>query len=165
MTATTRPQISRSLARVNPTGGTAMYDAVAEAVPMAQGGRNRKKAVVLISDGNDTNSRLNVGEVRQLVRETEVLVYAVGIDGQAEPTFGGGRPAPPIMRPPTSPIPFPLPGGRGRPGSLPFPIPPQPRTGAEQGRTTRSIGSSARVRSKRFEHPSSQTLLTDAFRR
>jgi len=31
----------------------------AEAVPMAHGGRNRKKAVVIISDGNDTSSRLN----------------------------------------------------------------------------------------------------------
>jgi Ca-activated chloride channel family protein len=122
-----RTSISRTLARINPTGGTAMYDAVAEAVPMAQGGRNRKKAIVLISDGNDTNSRLNVAEVRQLVRETEVLVYAIGIDGQGEPTFGGGRNAPPIIRPPTSPIPFPLPGGRGR--GLPFPLPPQGRSG------------------------------------
>ena len=37
-------------------GGTAMYDAVAEAVPLAQTGQNRKKAIVLISDGNDTDS-------------------------------------------------------------------------------------------------------------
>ena len=59
-----------------------MYDAVAEAVPMAQSGQNRKKAVVIISDGNDTSSRVGVVEVKQLVRETEVLVYAVGIDGQ-----------------------------------------------------------------------------------
>jgi Ca-activated chloride channel homolog len=118
-----RELVSRSLARVNPSGGTAMYDAVAEAVPMAQGGQNRKKAIVLISDGNDTNSRLSVSEVRQMVRETEVLVYAVGIDGHAETTILG-RPAPPIMRPP-SPIPFPLPGGRGQPRGLPFPLPPQ----------------------------------------
>jgi VWFA-related protein len=132
-----RGSISRNLARINPTGGTAMYDAVAEAVPMAQGGRNRKKAVVLISDGNDTNSRLNVGEVRQLVRETEVLVYAVGIDGQGEPTFGG-RPSPPIVRPPTSPVPFPIPGGRGTPRGLPFPLPPQGRTGGGIGARTAS---------------------------
>ena len=64
-----------------------MYDAAAEAVPMAQGGQNRKKAVVIISDGNDTSSRVGVSEVKQLVRETEVLVYAVGIDGQGTPTF------------------------------------------------------------------------------
>ena len=124
-----RGAVSRNLARVHPSGGTAMYDAVAEAVPMAQGGQNRKKAIVLISDGNDTNSRLSVSEVRQMVRETEVLVYAVGIDGQGESTFGGGRP--PIMRPPPTPIPFPMPGGGGRPrGGLPFPVPGQtPRGG------------------------------------
>lgn len=124
-----RDLMKRSLSRVNPSGGTAMYDAVGEAVPMAQGGQNRKKAIVLISDGNDTNSRMDVGEVRQLVRETEVLVYAVGIDGNADATFPS-RPTPPIMRPPPSPIPFPIPGGGGRPRGLPFPIPPMPRGGS-----------------------------------
>ena len=34
-----------------------MYDAVAEAVPLATAGTHRKKAIVVISDGNDTNSR------------------------------------------------------------------------------------------------------------
>jgi Ca-activated chloride channel homolog len=123
-----RDAVSRSLARVNPNGGTAMYDAVAEAVPMAQGGQNRKKAIVLISDGNDTNSRLSVSDVRQMIRETEVLVYAVGIDGQGEPTWPS-RPSPPIMQPPPAPVPFPVPGGRGQPRGLPFPIPPMPRSG------------------------------------
>jgi Ca-activated chloride channel homolog len=130
-----RDRLSQMLRRVNPSGGTAMYDAVGEAVPMAQSGRNRKKAVVLISDGNDTNSRLTIGQVRQLVRETEVLVYAVGIDGRGEPTFQG-RPTPPVMRPP-APIPFPIPGNRGR--GLPVPIPPQyPRGGGSGGGVSRS---------------------------
>ena len=124
-----RDAISRSLRRVNPAGGTAMYDAVAEAVPMAQGGQNRKKAVVIISDGNDTNSRLDVSDVRQLVRETEVLVYAIGIDGQGESTILR-RPTPPVARPP-SPVPFPLPGGRG--GRIPFPFPMPGRGGSGGG--------------------------------
>ncbi|HUE85518.1 MAG TPA: VWA domain-containing protein [Vicinamibacterales bacterium] len=126
-----RDAISRSLGRVRPAGGTAMYDAVAEAVPMAQGGQNRKKAVVIISDGNDTNSRLDVRDVQQLVRETEVLVYAIGIDGMSETTIFN-RPTPPVARPP-SPIPFPIPGGRGGRG-IPFPIPtPMPRGGTGGG--------------------------------
>jgi Ca-activated chloride channel homolog len=134
-----RDAITRSLARVRASGGTAMYDAVAEAVPMAQSGQNRKKAVVIISDGNDTNSQLGVREVKQLVRETEVLVYAIGIDGQGEPTIFN-RPNPPVMRPP-SPIPFPIPGRRG--GGIPFPLPtPQPRGG---GGVTRSVGGDDRV--------------------
>jgi hypothetical protein len=116
-----RGLITRALGRVRPTGGTAMYDAVAEAVPMAQGGQNRKKAIVLISDGNDTNSRIHVSQLRQLIRETEVLVYAVGIDGTAESTGFPGRPSPPVVRPP-APTPFPIPGRRG--GFPPFPVPP-----------------------------------------
>lgn len=117
-----RDRVSWSMSRIHPNGGTAMYDAAAEAVPMAQSGQNQKKAVVIISDGNDTSSRVGVSEVKQLVRETEVLVYAVGIDGNGEPTFR--RRTPPIQPPinqPRIPIPFPFPGGRGR---MP---PPQPR--------------------------------------
>jgi Ca-activated chloride channel family protein len=126
-----RDAISHSLGRVRPAGGTAMYDAVAEAVPMAQGGQNRKKAVVIISDGNDTNSRIDVRDVQQLVRETEVLVYAIGIDGMAETTIFS-RPTPPVARPP-APIPFPIPGGRGGRG-VPFPLPtPSPRGGTGGG--------------------------------
>ena len=135
-----REAISRSLRRVNPNGGTAMYDAVAEAVPMAQGGQNRKKAIVIISDGNDTNSRLDVRDVRQLVRESEVLVYAVGIDGQGESTILT-RPTPPVARPP-SPVPFPIPGGRGG-GRFPFPIPGSGRGGG--GITRGNAGGDDRV--------------------
>jgi VWFA-related protein len=116
-----RNRLSMSLNRIHPNGGTAMYDAAAEAVPMAQGGQNRKKAVVIISDGNDTSSRVGVGEVKQLVRETEVLVYAVGIDGQGEPTFR--RPSPPVNNPPRLPIPIPFPGGRRGGSGGGFPIP------------------------------------------
>ncbi|MCC7124078.1 MAG: VWA domain-containing protein, partial [Acidobacteria bacterium] len=106
-----RQAISWSLGRVRPNGGTAMYDAVAEAVPMAHGGRNRKKAVVIISDGNDTSSQATVREIKQMVRETEVLVYAVGIDGQGDTTVMMPRPQPPIGGGPRLPMPFP---GTGR---------------------------------------------------
>jgi VWFA-related protein len=118
-----RRAMSWSLSRVHPNGGTAMYDAVAEAVPMAQGGRNRKKAVVIISDGNDTSSRASVGHVKRLVRETEVLVYAVGIDGQGAPTILS-RPRPPVGRRPPMPTPFPLPGGGGGGWGGGMPMPP-----------------------------------------
>ena len=115
-----RDRLANSLRRIHPNGGTAMYDAAAEAVPMAQSGQNTKKAVVIISDGNDTSSRVGVSEVKQMVREAEVIVYAVGIDGQGTPTFQ--RPTPPIRQPqPRLPIPFPFPGGRTGGGRVPFP--------------------------------------------
>jgi Ca-activated chloride channel family protein len=140
---TDRRMLSWSLGRVSPNGGTAMYEAVAEAVPMAHGGRNRKKAVVIISDGNDTSSRIGVGEVKQLVRETEVLVYAVGIDGQGTPTILT-RPRPPVGGGPRLPIPFPIPGGGGRSGGG-YPMPPFPGGSGGGGGGTYSAGPGDRV--------------------
>jgi len=109
-----RQLMARALGHITPTGGTAMYDAVVEAIPLAAQGRNQKKALVIISDGNDTASRASIREVKQLIRESEVLVYAVGIDGEPETLR---RPA---AQPPRGPIPIPLPfPGRPR-GRFPF---------------------------------------------
>src|SRR3954452_7947702 len=113
-------RISESLGRIQPRGGTALYDTVAEAVRMAQQGRNRKKAVVIISDGNDTSSHTDVFSVKQLIRETEVLVDAVVIDGGGISYISNG--APQRRQPPRMPIPFPFPGRR--PPQMPPPPPP-----------------------------------------
>jgi Ca-activated chloride channel family protein len=126
---TDRGLLSRSLSRIIPAGGTAMYDAVADAVPLAESGKHRKKALVVISDGNDTSSRTEVGAVKQLIRESEVMVYAIGIDGQAR---GNSTWTPPPQQqprvPPPSPFPFPIPGrrrgGGGPSGVWPQPLPP-----------------------------------------
>jgi VWFA-related protein len=127
---TDRRRISDELARVQPRGGTALFDTVAEAVPLAQSGKHRKKALVVISDGNDTSSRTDIVSLKQLIRETEVLIYAIGIDAQGGvshapfnagaivPISQRGRPQPP-RRP--IPLPFPTPGGRKNP---PAPVPP-----------------------------------------
>ena len=104
---------ARSLDRVMANGRTAMPDAVAEAIPLAEQGMHRKKALVVISDGNDTSSQTSVRELKQQIRETEVLVYAIGLDGEGEqPNYR--RPPPPQPRAPF-PLPFPVPGrGPGR---------------------------------------------------
>jgi VWFA-related protein len=118
---TDRRRISSELMRIQPRGGTALYDAVAEAVPLAQAGRHRKKALVIISDGNDTSSRTDVSALKELIRETEVLVYAIGIDSQVPTEYTPQYRWPGRIRffdqRPT-PLPFPIPG-RGR-------RPPQP---------------------------------------
>lgn len=136
---TDKRRLSLELGRMQPRGGTAMYDTVAEAVPLAQSGRHRKKALVLISDGNDTSSRTDVFSLKRLIRETEVLVYAIGIDGQGEASLlpigmgqgGVRRPRPQPPRLPT-PFPFPIPGGGGGrrpPPAGPIYPPPAPGGG------------------------------------
>jgi Ca-activated chloride channel homolog len=124
-----RRDLIEPLGRLMPYGATAMYDAIARAIPLAQQGQNRKKALVVISDGNDTSSRTDVRDLKQQIRESEVLVYAVGIDGEGDRT-ARRAPSPPVRIP--IPIPAPFPGGP-RGGRWPQPQPqPQPPTGVSR---------------------------------
>src|SRR5690606_36295970 len=110
---TDRGRLARALSMVRPRGGTALNDAAAEAVPMAQSGRHKRKAVLIISDGVDTDSRTDAHALQAMIRETEVLVYAIGIDGSSGSSQSqGGWTRPSVQMP----FPFPLPGGRRMPG-------------------------------------------------
>ncbi|MBM3777337.1 MAG: VWA domain-containing protein [Acidimicrobiia bacterium] len=94
-------------------GGTALYDAIRDAVTIAQTGRHPRKAIVVISDGNDTASAATIPELRAHIRQSDVLVYAIGVDSEA-PALA----PPPRRQPGTFPIPRPIPmplPGRGRP--------------------------------------------------
>ena len=79
-----RAAVSRMVGSIRPAGGTALYDAMSDAVPLGEQGTRRKKALVLISDGNDQNSSTDVDTVQRQIRESELLVYAIGIDSQQE---------------------------------------------------------------------------------
>jgi len=122
-----RRELLDPLDRLTPNGATAMYDAVAKAIPLAEQGRNRKKALVIISDGNDTSSRTEIRDLKEQIRQSEVLVYAVGIDGEGEQVVRRA----PVSPPPRTPIPIPLPfpgAPRGGAGRFP-PSTPQPPIG------------------------------------
>ena len=117
---TDRRDILGALSRTSPRGETALFDAVARAVPLASAGRNPKKALVVISDGNDSASTIGATAVQRLTREHEVLVYAIGLDGDGPPPPAAVRPPAwppvPIPRfplPPSRPIPTPRPGFPG----------------------------------------------------
>jgi len=120
-----RQAVSRALGAVQPRGGTALYDTVADAVPLAQTGARRKKAIVLITDGNDTSSRTQPQELRQLIRETEVMVYAIGIDASGSPPpsnrAAGGTASSPAV---PSPFPGKKPVAFAPPRAAPAPPPP-----------------------------------------
>ena len=123
---TDRQAVSRALGAVQPSGGTALYDTVAEAIPMAQKGSRRKKALVVISDGDDTSSHTPLSALRELIRETEVLVYAIGVDASGLEPAHDTQSATPSVR--AVPTPFP-----GKPSAAPQP-PPPPVRGPAHGR-------------------------------
>ena len=79
-----RRAVGRMLGSIRPGGGTSLYDAVSDAVPLGEQGTRRKKALVILSDGNDQNSTTDVDTVQQQIRESELLVYAIGIDTGGE---------------------------------------------------------------------------------
>jgi Ca-activated chloride channel family protein len=122
-----RERLLSALDRMTPNGGTAMYDAVFQAIPMAQLGRNRKRALVVISDGNDTVSQVGIRDLKEQIRRSEVLVYAIGIDGEGEPLV---RRAP---QPPRIPMPVPMPFP-GMPRDRGVWLPPPPGSGGTSSR-------------------------------
>jgi VWFA-related protein len=125
-----RRLIASKLRFVQPRGSTTLYDAIAEAVPLAATGRHRKKALLIISDGNDTSSYTRIADLKKMIRETEVLVYAIGIDAPSrERTQPYRRPwfSHTLEQRRPIPLPFPMPGTRRPPRTPPIgpmPVPP-----------------------------------------
>jgi Ca-activated chloride channel family protein len=74
-----RNKLSQSLRKMWVTGGTALYDAVNQAIDKVQLGVHEKRAILVITDGQDTSSVARLDEVLQNIRQQEVLVYAIGI--------------------------------------------------------------------------------------
>jgi Ca-activated chloride channel homolog len=64
---------------VQTKNNTALYDACYLGVEKVQRGVHPKRALLLISDGQDNNSRYTFNEVRRLLKESDVVLYAIGI--------------------------------------------------------------------------------------
>jgi Ca-activated chloride channel homolog len=76
-------QIESQLAVAQSKGRTALLDAVVLAMHEMKHSTRSRKALLIISDGGDNSSRYSEGELRNLVREGDVLIYAIGIYGGA----------------------------------------------------------------------------------
>ena len=63
---------------------TALYDAVYLGLDRVTRGTHQKKALLIISDGQDNASRYNFNEVKRLMKESDVVTYAVGIQDRGD---------------------------------------------------------------------------------
>ncbi len=79
--------IQNDISFKNPGGRTAVYDAVYMGLEQMKGAKNEKKALILITDGEDNSSRYTSSEVREFARESDVQIYGIGEEGQ----LGYGR--------------------------------------------------------------------------
>jgi Ca-activated chloride channel family protein len=71
--------VLQKLTLVEPKNNTALYDACYLGVERVTRGAHQKKAILIISDGQDNSSRYNFKEVRRLMKESDVVIYSVGI--------------------------------------------------------------------------------------
>ena len=71
--------LTNKLTLINPTGQTALYDAAFLGIEKVKQGRHNKRAILLISDGQDNSSRYTYGELRKLLKEANVQIYSIGI--------------------------------------------------------------------------------------
>jgi Ca-activated chloride channel family protein len=67
-----------------PTGGTAIYDALAASMSMFGRRQRTRAAMIVISDGSDTASDHSLPQTRELLRRSDAFVYAIAIDSATE---------------------------------------------------------------------------------
>jgi Ca-activated chloride channel family protein len=79
--------IQNEVAFKAPGGRTALYDAVYMGLDQIKGAKNEKKALILITDGEDNSSRYSATEVREFAKESDVQIYGIGEEGK----LGYGR--------------------------------------------------------------------------
>jgi len=72
-------EIQNQLTFAQSKGRTALLDAIMLAMHEMKKSTKKRKALLIISDGGDNSSRYTEVEVRNLVRESDVLIYAIGI--------------------------------------------------------------------------------------
>lgn len=76
-------EIENQLTFSKSKGSTSLFDALMLALHEMKKSKLDKKALLVISDGGDNHSRYTSTELQQIVRESDVLIYSVGV-------FGGG---------------------------------------------------------------------------
>ena len=62
-----------------PRGRTALLDAIYLALAKMHEAHNQKKALLIISDGGDNHSRYTESEIKSIVKEADVQIYAIGL--------------------------------------------------------------------------------------
>ena len=83
-------EIQNRLTFTQAKGRTALLDAIYLALNNMKQGKNSKRALLIISDGGDNSSRYTEREIKNLVKEADVQIYAIGI---FEPVSARGRTA------------------------------------------------------------------------
>ena len=78
--------VEARMVMLRPENRTALIDAVYLAVNKLKDGKYDRKALLIVSDGGDNRSRYTEGELRRVVRESDIQIYSIGIFDTYAPT-------------------------------------------------------------------------------
>ena len=71
--------LESQLGSLEPHGGTALFDAIYLGLEQLRGSRYKRKALLVISDGGDNESRYTLKEIRSMLAEGDAIAYAIGL--------------------------------------------------------------------------------------
>ena len=85
--------LKRAINELEIGGGTSIYDAVYLACKEKLGGEAGRKAIILISDGEDTTSKLKFGDALVAAHQSDSAIYAISNSVRGFLPYGpyGGR--------------------------------------------------------------------------
>jgi Ca-activated chloride channel homolog len=79
--------IETKLGQIVPNGSTAMLDAISVAMTRMHSAKYKRRALLIISDGGDNSSHHKYRDIKKLVRDSDVEVYAIGLFDTAFKTY------------------------------------------------------------------------------
>ena len=92
-------EFQNRLSFVSASGATALYDAVYLGIEGLRKSRNPRKALLLLTDGEDNHSRYSFEDVKRLAMESDIQLFAIGMSGFTIPTATKGhKPGPAVLQ-------------------------------------------------------------------
>jgi Ca-activated chloride channel homolog len=74
--------VRSKIAPIQVGGRTALYDAVYLGLSEVQNAKNEKKALLVVTDGEDNSSRYTLSQLSELAKESDAQIYAIGQRGR-----------------------------------------------------------------------------------
>src|ERR1700693_2696676 len=73
-------KMEEGIARIDSRGGTAMREAISSSIDyLKEKGKNHKRVLLVVTDGNDNASTISLERLVNRARQSEVLIYAIGL--------------------------------------------------------------------------------------
>jgi Ca-activated chloride channel homolog len=77
--------LKAALGKIDSRGGTALYDAVCASIDHLKLGNRDKKAILVITDGEDNASRYSFEDLVRTAQKSSAVIYTIGLLGEEEP--------------------------------------------------------------------------------